>query len=256
MLHDPGVRLGSDPEDLHQLRVATRRLRAFLRAGRPLLEPSWSEPLRDELQWLGRALGPARDRDVMVERLREDVAALDDDAEALADLLAELEAEHAEARRAVVGALERSLPGAARATGSRVRAGAQRGGRPSCRRLARGVAPSTEDVRKARRRVGRRGAPRGPDQGEASPLRGGARGARARQAEQGLRRGREAPPGRARRAPGRDRGRGADPCVGRRPSRRRRRVTARRAGARAQGDAARLLALCVEGAEEGGEALT
>ncbi|HEX2302757.1 MAG TPA: CYTH and CHAD domain-containing protein [Gaiella sp.] len=105
LLHDPGVRLGSDPEDLHQHRVATRRLRAFLRAGRPLLEPSWSESLRDELQWLGRALGPARDRDVMVERLREDVAALDDDAEALADLLAELEAEHAEARRAVVGAL-------------------------------------------------------------------------------------------------------------------------------------------------------
>ena len=34
LLHDPGVRLGSDPEDLHQLRVATRRLRAFLRAGR------------------------------------------------------------------------------------------------------------------------------------------------------------------------------------------------------------------------------
>ena len=33
LLHDPGVRLGSDPEDLHQLRVATRRLRAFLRAG-------------------------------------------------------------------------------------------------------------------------------------------------------------------------------------------------------------------------------
>ena len=27
--HDPGVRLGDDPEDLHQLRVATRRLRAI-----------------------------------------------------------------------------------------------------------------------------------------------------------------------------------------------------------------------------------
>ena len=37
LVHDPGVRLGADPEELHQLRVATRRLRAFLRAGRPLL---------------------------------------------------------------------------------------------------------------------------------------------------------------------------------------------------------------------------
>src|SRR4029453_19574877 len=72
LLHDPGVRLGSDPEELHQMRVATRRLRAFLRAGRDLLDRSWSEPLRDELGWLGRALGPARDLDVLVQRLPED----------------------------------------------------------------------------------------------------------------------------------------------------------------------------------------
>ena len=35
--HDPGVRFGGDPEDLHQLRVATRRTRALIRATRPLL---------------------------------------------------------------------------------------------------------------------------------------------------------------------------------------------------------------------------
>ena len=38
LAHDPGTRRGDDPEDLHQLRVATRRLRAFLRAARPLVE--------------------------------------------------------------------------------------------------------------------------------------------------------------------------------------------------------------------------
>ena len=32
--HDPGTRLGDDPEDLHDLRVAVRRLRALLRAAR------------------------------------------------------------------------------------------------------------------------------------------------------------------------------------------------------------------------------
>ena len=105
LLHDPGTRLGSDPEDLHQLRVATRRLRAFLRAGRPLLEPSWSEPLRAELGWLGRALGPARDLDVLAGRLAADVASLGDDAGEAAPLLVQLDAERAEARGAVVEAL-------------------------------------------------------------------------------------------------------------------------------------------------------
>ncbi len=103
--HDPGTRLGSDPEDLHQLRVATRRLRAFLRAGRPLLDPSWSEPLRAELGWLGRALGPARDLEVLAARLAADVASLEDEAVGGATLLAQLDAERAAARGAVVEAL-------------------------------------------------------------------------------------------------------------------------------------------------------
>ncbi len=105
LAHDPGVRLGSDSEDLHQLRVATRRLRAFLRAGRKLLDRSWSEPLRDEIGWLGKALGPARDLDVLTERLVADISGLGDDAEAVSGLLRSLEDERAEARVAVVGAL-------------------------------------------------------------------------------------------------------------------------------------------------------
>ena len=105
LLHDPGVRLGSDPEDLHQLRVATRRLRAFLRGGRRLLDRTWSEPLRDEIGWLGKALGPARDLDVLIERLTADVAGLGGDRDALAGLLHSLEDERAEARAVVVAAL-------------------------------------------------------------------------------------------------------------------------------------------------------
>jgi len=60
-----GLRLAPEHEDIHQLRVAMRRLRAYLRAARPLLDESWSEPLRDELQELGRTLGEARDLDVL-----------------------------------------------------------------------------------------------------------------------------------------------------------------------------------------------
>ncbi|HET9845756.1 MAG TPA: CYTH and CHAD domain-containing protein [Nitrospira sp.] len=63
---DPGVRLGGDSEDVHQMRVATRRMRSVLRVARPLLKPGWEEPLRDKLRWLGRQLGKARDLDVQI----------------------------------------------------------------------------------------------------------------------------------------------------------------------------------------------
>ncbi len=51
--HDPGVRVGGEPEDVHAMRVAVRRLRAVLRAARPMLDPEWVEGLRAELDWLG-----------------------------------------------------------------------------------------------------------------------------------------------------------------------------------------------------------
>jgi len=68
--HDAGVRLGDEPEDVHQARVATRRLRSDLRTFRGLLEPAWVEPLREELGWLGGALGVVRDAEVLRDRLR------------------------------------------------------------------------------------------------------------------------------------------------------------------------------------------
>jgi CHAD domain-containing protein len=102
---DPGVRLGDDPEDVHQLRVATRRLRAFLRVARPLVDRAWADGLRDELGWLGRSLGPARDLDVMLERLRTDVDQLGEDAAPAGSLLKALEAEREHARADALAAL-------------------------------------------------------------------------------------------------------------------------------------------------------
>ena len=81
LAHDPGTRLGTHDEELHQFRVATRRLRAFLRAGRELLDPSWGEALRTELRWLGGELGPSRDLDVLISHLRDEVEALGEDAQ-------------------------------------------------------------------------------------------------------------------------------------------------------------------------------
>jgi CHAD domain-containing protein len=105
LAHDPGTRLGSDPEELHQMRVATRRLRAFLRAGRALLDPAWSEPLREELRWLGSALGPVRDFDVLLAHLRPEVEALGEDAAAGRTLLRALERQRSSARRRLLTVL-------------------------------------------------------------------------------------------------------------------------------------------------------
>ncbi len=74
--HDAGVRIGDDPEDVHQARVGTRRLRSDLKTFRSLLDPEWLEEMRTELRWLGGALGEVRDADVLLERLRRQVASL------------------------------------------------------------------------------------------------------------------------------------------------------------------------------------
>ncbi len=105
LAHDPGVRLGVEAEDVHQMRVATRRARAFLRVGRAFVGVDWAEELRTELGWLGSALGPARDLDVLLEHLRADLAALGEEAP-FAELVESLEGERASARKGAIAALE------------------------------------------------------------------------------------------------------------------------------------------------------
>jgi CHAD domain-containing protein len=103
---DPGVRLGVDAEAVHDLRVAVRRLRALLRSARDLFVRAWADGLRDELGWLGRALGPLRDLDVLTAHLREEAAALgEEDRARLAPAFAALEADHTAARADALDAL-------------------------------------------------------------------------------------------------------------------------------------------------------
>ncbi|MEO8744683.1 MAG: CYTH and CHAD domain-containing protein [Candidatus Dormiibacterota bacterium] len=92
--HDPIVRTSADPEAVHQARVATRKLRSHLRTFGPLLDPEWTAPLRSELGWLGMSLGAVRDREVLLERLRERAKTLpDSDARSATSLLHILELE-------------------------------------------------------------------------------------------------------------------------------------------------------------------
>src|SRR6186997_2580502 len=101
LLHDPGVRLDLDPEDVHRLRVAVRRARAVLRAARPILDAEWSEPLRDELKWLGGSLGRRRDADVLLGHLRQEIDGLEQPERAAAESLVERLAAERDAAQAV-----------------------------------------------------------------------------------------------------------------------------------------------------------
>jgi len=70
---DPRVRISAD-DAVHQMRVATRRLRTALATFRPLFADRAGEPLRDELKWLGGLLGGARDAEVMRATLKAHIA--------------------------------------------------------------------------------------------------------------------------------------------------------------------------------------
>lgn len=65
---ESGTRLGENIEDLHDMRVATRRLRAALDLFAQVL-PVRSGALRSELAWLADRLGAVRDLDVQLERM-------------------------------------------------------------------------------------------------------------------------------------------------------------------------------------------
>jgi len=101
---DPGTRLGGEPEDLHQMRVATRRLRAVLRSAHRVLDPTWAAPLVSGLTWLGQLLGFARDLDVQLEYFRSEASQLSlRDRKPLERFASFLQGERANAQRTLVG---------------------------------------------------------------------------------------------------------------------------------------------------------
>jgi CHAD domain-containing protein len=152
--HDPGVRLGADPENLHQHRVASRRLRAALRTGRKLVDPAWAEPIRTELSRLARITGPLRDLDVLLEWLERERRRLPAaDRTAAAALAQELEGERSTLRdellreldepgyRGLLDSLERPVEAAAHPSKRTLRD-----------RVSRDLQRLVADIRKAGRR--------------------------------------------------------------------------------------------------------
>lgn len=104
--HEPGTRIGEDSEELHDMRVAGRRLRAAMQIFKDAL-PVRSKRLRDELKWIAGVLGEVRDLDVQLEQLEEWISdAAPDDREPLGELRGVLEVRRGKARKAMLRVLD------------------------------------------------------------------------------------------------------------------------------------------------------
>jgi len=98
-----------EPDAVHQMRVTTRRLRAALQAFPMVLPKPATAGLRDELRWLGRVLGDARDAEVLDQHFQAALADLPVElviGPAKARVTAHFAPEQAAARKAVLKALD------------------------------------------------------------------------------------------------------------------------------------------------------
>jgi len=108
--YDVGVRIASDPESLHQLRVASRRIRAFLAVGRALVDEEWARELTDGMRALGRASTDARDIDILLEKVRDRSRSFDPrDQDSAETLLRALEEDRRALQHALIDVLNSGL---------------------------------------------------------------------------------------------------------------------------------------------------
>lgn len=104
--HEPGARIGEDPEELHDMRVASRRLRAAIKVFGEAL-PVRLRGMETEIKWLATALGEVRDLDVQLEQLEAWISSADpEDREPLGELRGVLEDRRKKARKAMFRALD------------------------------------------------------------------------------------------------------------------------------------------------------
>ena len=105
-VHEPGARLGHDPEALHQLRVTARRIDATLGLFKHQLPATLSQA-RKTAKTVLRTLGAARDFDVQLAELNRYCAGLPEHERTAAEpLKARLEAERVRARARMIRALD------------------------------------------------------------------------------------------------------------------------------------------------------
>jgi triphosphatase len=106
--HEPGARLGDDPEELHDLRVAGRRLDAILRQFSVYL-PASLVRIRGTLKKVMRVLGEARDLDVALLEINAFSRGLpEEDQGNIQPLLEHLSSDRARARVKMLATLDAS----------------------------------------------------------------------------------------------------------------------------------------------------
>jgi CHAD domain-containing protein len=97
---------GEDIEGVHDMRVASRRLRAAVELFRDVFPRRELRPLLRRVKEIADALGEVRDTDVLLDRLRRDMAGRDAPQRlVLQDLIAELERDRERARRTLKSTL-------------------------------------------------------------------------------------------------------------------------------------------------------
>lgn len=69
--HEAGSRIGEDIEHVHQMRVATRRMRSAFRLLEAYYKPGAIQPYIQGLRQIARRLGKIRDLDVMIDDLQQ-----------------------------------------------------------------------------------------------------------------------------------------------------------------------------------------
>ena len=105
--HDVGTRIASDPESLHQVRVAARRVRAFLGVAQDLVDTEWATEINDGMRSVGRASNEARDVDVLLDKLRAEIRGVDlRDRPAAEALIERLENDRRKLQRALLEELD------------------------------------------------------------------------------------------------------------------------------------------------------
>lgn len=106
LAHEPGTRIGEDTERLHDMRVASRRMRAAMKVFAGALPARFRE-LRDEVKWIAGSLGEVRDLDVQLEQLETWLSEADpEDREALGAVRGVLEQRRENARHDMLHALD------------------------------------------------------------------------------------------------------------------------------------------------------
>lgn len=109
MHHEPGTRDGEDAEELHDMRVATRRMRAAVRVFGDHLDADVIKPYLRVMKQTGRELGTVRDLDVFRIKAQAYADSLPDGQKSSLDPLFEAwESERTRARAELVAFLDES----------------------------------------------------------------------------------------------------------------------------------------------------